>query len=64
MSDVNRVVAGKAEIDQILVFNLSQEGFGDKLPSVGFEPMENLGESHQMTSLSQTDEVDETTDNN
>jgi len=62
VSDIYRVVADKDEIDQILVFSLSHEGFGDKLPSVGFEPMENLGESRQMTSLSQTDEVDETTD--
>jgi len=62
VSDVSRVVADKAEIDQILVLSVCRDGCGDKLPSVGFEQVENVDEGRQM-SLSRTDEADETTGN-
>ena len=63
MSDVSRVVADKAEIGQIVVPSVCRDSCGDKLPSVGFELMDHVGENRQMISLSRTDEVDETTDN-
>ena len=62
VSDVSRVDADKAGIDRIVVLSVCRDSCGDKLPSVGFEPVENVEEGRQM-SLSRTDEIDETTDN-
>jgi len=50
VSDVSRVVAEKAEIDQIVVTNVCRDSCG-KLPSVVLEASEDLGEGRQVTSL-------------
>jgi len=59
VSDVSRVDADNAEIDQILVPSVCRDSCGDKLPSVDLEASEDLGEGRQMTSLLRTDEVDD-----